>query len=772
MLTALLSPELEVRALQATSSAAFRVQRSQQEQPDEHSPGTEGGPAAAAAPGSALTAVDWAGKGTLQLLYRSAASGGYSSLSCSASGQRSAFADTSMPGRKCLATAGTEDVLPTAFSSGCLRFLMADVDGDGRAELLCFGASFPQQLLALSTDPKQRQSDTASPAARAERARALASWSPSPRSAAMPASVSLLRDVCVGDLNGDQQVDFVIASADSALQVWLSAGNGSSRSAYDVRTLRPDWELAASGDSRPALASSIACVDWDNDGWLDVFALYAASASDDAGGRQSRGSAVFLNHGGVLRFAFSLIGMGRAEVAAVADYDGDGRVDLLLAHSSGLLQLFRNGWTQPQQQQPNHWLQLSLYGTRFANRQGTGGTVTVVLGQGSLVLSRSLSDSSGAAGGDQGGVAAQHMHRVHFGLGAYDVVDELQVQLGGAIGKKFLVYHSVAADQHLHILQDWHGKDMSPTLAQHVAGTGFAHTERCSVPGQHRLLPSFFILGQWKCGTTSLAASLNEHPSIRPAIIKELNFFNKEPPEAPFGLSWYAGQFPCGDQHQLSYDATPGYLFPATVPPRLLAAFPAAKLIVLLRDPVERAFSHHKMNTQWKPAVDLQAFHRAVLRQVRDFTHCVQTAQQQQEEEAEQGRERPAGVPELSTVSPAILSLCTEKQGLVTAGLYVVLLRRWLEALGPSRAGQLLVLPSEQFFATPTAVLQLTFRFLNLSALPLEAVTRNVGVQSEMLPETQSLLRDFFRPFNLQLHHSFPFAGHWPEPYWISYAQQ
>ena len=156
---------------------------------------------------------------------------------------------------------------------------MADVDGDSHAELLCFGASFPQQLLELHTALKQRQFDAGSRTAGAAQAPDSDRLVAVARSC-VQAGLRVLRDVCVGDVNCDQQVDFVIASADSALQLWLSARNCSTGSHYRVDTLQPDWERAGSRDDRRVLASSVACVDWDDDGWLDVFVLNAASDGD------------------------------------------------------------------------------------------------------------------------------------------------------------------------------------------------------------------------------------------------------------------------------------------------------------------------------------------------------------------------------------------------------------------------------------------------------------------------------------------------------------
>jgi hypothetical protein len=104
--------------------------------------------------------------------------------------------------------------------------------------------------------------------------------------------------------------------------------------------------------------------------------------------------------------------------------------------------------------------------------------------------------------------------------------------------------------------------------------------------------PDFVIVGAQRAGTTSLYNYLVQHPRILPARRKEVHFFDLN---AFRGRPWYARFFPDvaerGDA--LVGEATPYYLFHPLALKRLRAACPAAKLIVLLRDPVERALSHY-----------------------------------------------------------------------------------------------------------------------------------------------------------------------------------
>ena len=76
-----------------------------------------------------------------------------------------------------------------------------------------------------------------------------------------------------------------------------------------------------------------------------------------------------------------------------------------------------------------------------------------------------------------------------------------------------------------------------------------------------------------------------------PPANKELHYFNTLADELP--LAWYLQHFPCGREEQRTLDATASYFFSAETPRRLLSAFPDASLLLLLRDHVDRAFSHY-----------------------------------------------------------------------------------------------------------------------------------------------------------------------------------
>ena len=101
-------------------------------------------------------------------------------------------------------------------------------------------------------------------------------------------------------------------------------------------------------------------------------------------------------------------------------------------------------------------------------------------------------------------------------------------------------------------------------------------------------LPEFLGLGTQKGGTTTLQCLLKQHPQVYLPPRKELHFFSLHYSK---GETWYRQQFAEAATEQRCGEITPYYLFHPMAPQRIEALLPEVKLIVLLRDPVERALS-------------------------------------------------------------------------------------------------------------------------------------------------------------------------------------
>jgi hypothetical protein len=102
-------------------------------------------------------------------------------------------------------------------------------------------------------------------------------------------------------------------------------------------------------------------------------------------------------------------------------------------------------------------------------------------------------------------------------------------------------------------------------------------------------LPDALILGAAKAGTTSLAAWLGAHPDVHVPPQKEIHFFSHR---WEMGLAWYASEL--GETTKpLVVEASPEYLAHPDAAGRIAEVLPDAKLIALLREPADRAWSHY-----------------------------------------------------------------------------------------------------------------------------------------------------------------------------------
>ena len=110
--------------------------------------------------------------------------------------------------------------------------------------------------------------------------------------------------------------------------------------------------------------------------------------------------------------------------------------------------------------------------------------------------------------------------------------------------------------------------------------------------------PDFLIIGSQKAGTSTLWHVLRQHPQLFLPEKKEVNFFFHEA-DYQRGIGEYEAYFRQASSDTMCGEASPGYLCHPRVPMRIFRALPNAKLIVTLRDPIERAYSQYWDNRRW-----------------------------------------------------------------------------------------------------------------------------------------------------------------------------
>jgi hypothetical protein len=240
-----------------------------------------------------------------------------------------------------------------------------------------------------------------------------------------------------------------------------------------------------------------------------------------------------------------------------------------------------------------------------------------------------------------------------------------------------------------------------------------------------RALPGFIVIGAQKAGTTSLFKTLRQHPAIVPASKKEIKFFDCN---FGLGLNWYRAHFPYQTEMKagcLTGEASPHYIAHPLTPQRIAQTLPGIKLVALLRNPVERAYSHYQLNVRRG-------------REPLSF-----------EEAIEQEPERLRKVLQVITLDESYPLYNFLHYSYLKKGLYAEQLERWYEVFP---ASQILVLQSEDFFANPERSFARVVEFLGLPAwAPEKFKAYNMGSYTAISPDLRQRLQAYFEPHNQRL---------------------
>lgn len=227
--------------------------------------------------------------------------------------------------------------------------------------------------------------------------------------------------------------------------------------------------------------------------------------------------------------------------------------------------------------------------------------------------------------------------------------------------------------------------------------------------------PDYVIIGAQRAGTTSLYKYLCDHPHVGAAYRKEVHYFDRFYDK---GWAWYLAHFPQRGQYPVVGEASPFYLFHPEVPHRLRVALPAAKLIVLLRNPIDRALSQYHQKRR-KQNEDL-GLEEALAR----------------EEERLADDDDP-------------VSAAWRHHSYLRRGYYAEQLERWFAVFPRDR---FLILRSEEFFADPVAGLHQAQAFLGLEpAMPKRLKAHHMAEYPPMDAALRRRLADHFAPHNARL---------------------
>lgn len=253
---------------------------------------------------------------------------------------------------------------------------------------------------------------------------------------------------------------------------------------------------------------------------------------------------------------------------------------------------------------------------------------------------------------------------------------------------------------------------------------------------ERRPLPDFLIIGTKRGGTTSMWNYLIQHPLVLrlfPAWnTKASHYFEENWGES---LAWYRSHFPTERYRALAErrhggptrvgEAAPLYMFHPLAAQRVHDVLPDVRLIVLLRDPVDRAFSHWKerRNNGLEPL---------------DFATAL-----------EREDERTAGEREKLIADPTYFSEPYDWYTYRARGRYIEHLEPWLERFDRT---QLLILQSEDLYTDPAGIYATTLEFLRLPPHTLrDFEVYNDRPSEPMDADVRAELTAYYQPYNAAL---------------------
>lgn len=284
-------------------------------------------------------------------------------------------------------------------------------------------------------------------------------------------------------------------------------------------------------------------------------------------------------------------------------------------------------------------------------------------------------------------------------------------------------------------------RKVAPTWLQQAGRLGYVALGQRTA--QYRPRPDFILAGGQRCGTTSLFRALMQHRQIvRPSFHKGVNYFDINYWRGP---DWYAGHFPLTrfarrrvplGADPVVFEASGYYMFHPLALKRAVQDLPDVKLVVMLRDPTERAFSAWKHESE-------RGF------ETKDFMTALECED-----------ERLAGEVQRLIADRAYYSFAHRHHAYRGRGEYLDLLLPVVDLVPRS---QLHVMYSEDFFAEPDREFRSLSRFLGIPAQEgLKFERYNARPSKSMPADARRLLSEHFAPRKRELEEFVGRPAPWP----------
>ena len=244
-----------------------------------------------------------------------------------------------------------------------------------------------------------------------------------------------------------------------------------------------------------------------------------------------------------------------------------------------------------------------------------------------------------------------------------------------------------------------------------------------------RVLPDFFVIGAGRTGTTSLYHYLSQHPSLSKSAYDELGYFNDN---YHLGEYWYRSLFPSiftkymiklKTNHFMTYDVTPSYVRGPWNAKRIKKLFPNTKLIIVLRNPVDRTYSHYHLAEQFG---ETRSFEEIIKEDMNNILNW-----------------------NIDSKDDRYFATKVEKSFLAR-GFYAEQLSVWFKLFSKN---QIMIVSSEKLSSDTKNTMNNIFQFLNLPKFEIPNTKKvNVSQYSKMNSDTRKLLINFFKPYNKLLY--------------------
>jgi hypothetical protein len=270
-------------------------------------------------------------------------------------------------------------------------------------------------------------------------------------------------------------------------------------------------------------------------------------------------------------------------------------------------------------------------------------------------------------------------------------------------------------------------------------------------------VPDFLIVGAQKSATTSVHYYLSQHPKLIGSRPKEVCFFDRDE-NYERGVSWYKHNFPNTKsllKNHKYFESTPEYLYRTYVAERIHKFNPDLKIIILLRDPVQRAFSAWSMYKTFKnrknlPLAIVQSYTKEKGNNL--FDEFYSSSQ----------------FPDFkSTVNEDIRKFNTndqfEEPSIVRRGIYYQQVKRYTDLFGKKN---ILILGFKDVISTTKhSCLNQILQFINLPTSDwkfLKDEAKNMKRSEELIPkDVEELLTIFYKPHNEMLFDLIGFKPNW-----------